>query len=61
MTEENTTQLYEYPLSSPLPFQEGDILGFSQLIGSVSWDYYLNLDMTAECTIFQRRTLLLVS
>ena len=23
-TEENTTQLYEYPLSSPLPFQEGD-------------------------------------
>ena len=28
MTEENTTQLYEYPLSSPLPFQEGDILGY---------------------------------
>ena len=27
MTEENTTQLYEYPLSSPLPFKEGDILG----------------------------------
>ena len=30
MTEENTTQLYEYPLSSPLPFQEGDILGYYQ-------------------------------
>ena len=30
MTQESTTQLYEYPLSSPLPFQEGDILGFYQ-------------------------------
>ena len=30
IVEENTTQLYEYPLSSPLPFQEGDILGFYQ-------------------------------
>ena len=29
MTEENTT-LYEYPLSSPLSFQEGDILGYYQ-------------------------------
>ena len=27
ITEENT-KLYEYPLSSPLPFQEGDILGY---------------------------------
>ena len=26
----NTTQLYEYPLSSPLSFQEGDILGYYQ-------------------------------
>ena len=30
MTEENTTKLYKYPLSSPLPFQEGDILGYYQ-------------------------------
>ena len=36
MTEENTTQLYEYPLSSPLPFQEGDILGYYQPHGSRS-------------------------
>ena len=28
MTEESTTGLYQYPLSSPLPFQAGDILGF---------------------------------
>ena len=27
-TEENTTQLYKYPLSSPLRFQEGDFLGY---------------------------------
>ena len=30
ITEENTTQLYHYPLSSPLSFQEGDILGIIQ-------------------------------
>ena len=30
MTEDNTTEIHEYPLSSPLPFQEGDILGFYQ-------------------------------
>ena len=30
MTEENTTELYYYPLSSPLPFQAGDILGYYQ-------------------------------
>ena len=30
MTEENTTELYQYPLSSPLPFQAGDILGYFQ-------------------------------
>ena len=30
MTEESTTGLYLYPLSSPLPFQAGDILGFFQ-------------------------------
>ena len=28
MTEESTTGLYQYPLSSPLPFQAGDILGY---------------------------------
>ena len=28
--EENTTGLYYYPLSSPLPFQAGDILGYYQ-------------------------------
>ena len=40
MTEKNTTQLYEYPLSSPLPFQEGDILGFYQ---PASWKSQLGL------------------
>ena len=30
LTEENTTGLYQYPLSSPLPFQAGDILGYYQ-------------------------------
>ena len=40
MTEENTTQLYEYPLSSPLPFQEGDILGFYQ---PANWKSQLGL------------------
>ena len=30
MTERNTTNLYYYPLSSPLPFQAGDILGYHQ-------------------------------
>ena len=30
MTEQNTAQLYRYRLSSPLPFQEGDILGYYQ-------------------------------
>ena len=28
--EENSTQLYQYTLTSPLPFQAGDILGFFQ-------------------------------
>ena len=36
MTEENTTELYQYPLSSPLPFQAGDILGFFQPATSTS-------------------------
>ena len=30
MTEQNSSRLYHYPLSSPLPFQAGDILGCSQ-------------------------------
>ena len=30
MTERNATGLYYYPLSSPLPFQAGDILGYYQ-------------------------------
>ena len=30
MTERNTTELYYYPLSSPLLFQAGDILGYNQ-------------------------------
>ena len=28
MIEESTTELYQYPLSSPLRFQAGDILGY---------------------------------
>ena len=31
VTERNATGLYYYPLSSPLPFQAGDILGYYQL------------------------------
>ena len=30
VTEENEARLYHYPLSSPLPFQAGDILGYYQ-------------------------------
>ena len=30
MTEESITGFYQYPLSSPLPFQAGHILGFFQ-------------------------------
>ena len=48
MTEESTTGLYQYPLSSPLSFQAGDILGYfmSQLtlqfedVGSGHLIYY---------------------
>ena len=36
MTEVNTTGLYQYPLSSPLPFQAGDILGYFQPATSTS-------------------------
>ena len=50
ITEESTTGLYQYPLSSPLPFQAGDILGYfrSQLnlqfenVGSGHLIYYHN-------------------
>ena len=49
MTEESATRLYQYPLSSPLPFQAGDILGYfmSQLtlqfedVGSGHLLYYI--------------------
>ena len=30
LEEENSTQLYQYTLTSPLPFQAGDILGYFQ-------------------------------
>ena len=30
MTEENSTRLYHYPLSSPVTFQAGDVLGYYQ-------------------------------
>ena len=30
LEEENPTRLYQYILTSPLPFQAGDILGFFQ-------------------------------
>ena len=36
MTEESATGLYQYPLSSPLPFQAGDILGYFQPATSTS-------------------------
>ena len=56
MTEENTTGLYQYPLSSPLPFQAGDILGYfrSQLrlqfenVGSGHLVYYRDQDSAAS-------------
>ena len=44
VTERNATRLYYYPLSSPLPFQAGDILGYylprfwsSQLVLHSEW------------------------
>ena len=36
MTEESVTGFYQYPLSSPLPFQAGDILGLFQPATSTS-------------------------
>ena len=36
MTEQNSSRLYHYPLSSPLPFQAGDILGCSQPLEHLS-------------------------
>ena len=36
MTEASATGLYQYPLSSPLPFQAGDILGYFQPATSTS-------------------------
>ena len=30
LEEENSTQLYQYTLTSPLPFQAGDVLGYFQ-------------------------------
>ena len=36
MTEENTTGFYQYPLSSPLSFQAGDILGYYQPATSIT-------------------------
>ena len=36
MTEKSATELYQYPLSSPLPFQAGDILGYFQPATSTS-------------------------
>ena len=36
MTEESATELYQYPLSSPLSFQAGDILGYFQPATSTS-------------------------
>ena len=56
MTEENTTGFYQYPLSSPLPFQAGDILGYfrSQLrlqfedVGSGHLLYYNYQDNAAS-------------
>ena len=58
MTEESTTGLYQYPLSSPLPFQAGDILGYfmSQLslqfedVRSGHLIYYLNQDSASSHT-----------
>ena len=56
MTEENTTGFYQYPLSSPLSFQAGDILGYfrSQLrlqfenVGSGHLLYYREQDSAAS-------------
>ena len=56
ITEESTTGLYQYPLSSPLSFQAGDILGYfmSQLtlqfedVGSGHLIYYHNQDSASS-------------
>ena len=61
MTEESTTELYEYPLPSPCSFKKETFWdSTNQLNGRVSWDCNLNLDMIAECTIFRIKTILLV-
>ena len=60
MTEESTTELYQYPLSSPLSFEAGDILGYfrSQLslqfenVGSGHLLYYLyQLSASSQTTV----------
>ena len=56
MTEESTTGLYQYPLSSPLSFEAGDILGYfrSQLslqfedVGSGHLTYYNSQDSASS-------------
>ena len=56
MTEWSATRLYQYPLSSPLPFQAGDILGYfmSQLklqfenVGSGQLIYYHNQESASS-------------
>ena len=66
MTEESTTGLYQYPLSSPLPFQAGDILGYfrSQLrlqfenVGSGHPLYYREQDSAASQFTVSDSTLL---
>ena len=47
MTEENTTQLYEYPLSSPLPFLEGDI--YSGILSTIWIITNTPVGITCKC------------
>ena len=53
LEEENSTQLYHYTLTSPLPFQAGDILGFFQGNQSTSQLSLLFEDVGSHHPLYQ--------
>ena len=53
LEEENSTRLYQYTLTSPLPFQAGDILGFFQGSQSTSQLSLLFEDVGSHHPLYQ--------
>jgi len=51
LEEENSTRLYQYTLTSPLPFQAGDILGFFQHRTSAHFQYE-DVGSGHQCTTY---------